>query len=294
MKKYSIEELKNIGWLNHYDGDIFIADTDAANGLPAIENNVFETDILVIIICVSGSAEVNVNERQFHVNAKQMLVCMPHVIYKDCKALTADFRAVILGLSTQNFNLSMFGNKNIWDTFYAIYANPMADLTDHDMQVLSLYSQIADIKVKDQSEPYHKEILTTLLHSVIFEMLCIFGRTETSGSTTAGLTQGDILFRHFIELLGKYDGKVRSVTALAEELCVSPKYLSTVVKASCGRTALELIHETAIRAIMRELKYTDKSIKEISNEMGFSSLSFFGKFVKSQLGVSPKKFRRES
>lgn len=36
MKKYSIEELKNIGWLNHYDGDIFIADTDAANGLPAI------------------------------------------------------------------------------------------------------------------------------------------------------------------------------------------------------------------------------------------------------------------
>ena len=36
----------------------------------------------------------------------------------------------------------------------------------------------------------------------------------------------------------------------------------------------------------------DKSVKEISNELGFPNLSFFGKYVKRMLGMSPKTYRK--
>ncbi len=291
MKKYSIEDLKQEGWFDHYDGDIFIMDD--IRKLPLAESSIFETEILLVIICESGAGEINVNDRLYRVGAGQMLVCMPHALFKDYRVLTDDFNVFVLGLSTRNFNLSLFSNRNVWKTFYYIYANPLVSLSEHDKHILSLYYQLAEAKIRCRDDVYHKEIVNTLLLGVVYELLSVIDRSDGGKLEAISLGQGDILFRRFTELLAKYDGKMRSVAAFAAELCVSPKYLSSVVKASCGRTALELIHESSTRAIMRQLKYSDKSIKEISNEMGFSSLSFFGKFVKSQLGVSPKKFRRE-
>ncbi len=292
MKKYSIEDLKQERWFDHYEGDIFIMDD--IKKLPLMESSIFETDILLVIICQSGAGEINVNDRLYRLEAGQMLVCMPHALFKNYRVLTDDFNVFVLGLSTYNFNLSLFSNRNVWKTFYYIYANPLVNLSEHDMHILSLYYQLAEAKLKCSDDVYHKEIVNTLLLGVVYELLSIIDRSDGGKSEAASLGQGDVLFRRFIELLARHEGKMRSVAAFADELCVSPKYLSSVIKASCGRTALELIHESSIRAIMRQLKYSDKSIKEISNEMGFSSLSFFGKFVKSQLGVSPKKFRREA
>ena len=135
--------------------------------------------------------------------------------------------------------------------------------------------------------------MMSLLHCVIFELLSLTNKVESIDfDEDEQSSQSDVLFRNFLELLAEHEGRVRSVQEYADMLYVSPKYLSAVVKQSSGRTALALIHETTIHAIVRQLKYTDKPIKEISEEMGFPSLSFFGKFVKTQLGVSPKKFRR--
>jgi len=41
------------------------------------------------------------------------------------------------------------------------------------------------------------------------------------------------------------------------------------------------------------LRFSDRSIKEIAVDYGFSSLSTFGKFVKMRLGLSPRAYRRE-
>ena len=103
--------------------------------------------------------------------------------------------------------------------------------------------------------------------------------------------QGELLFRKFIKLLSSYEATDRSVKGYAEKLCVTPKYLSTVCKSVSGKTALEWIHDFLADSITHKLKYTDVSIKEIADELGFPNISFFGKFVKSRFGVSPKEYR---
>ena len=83
------------------------------------------------------------------------------------------------------------------------------------------------------------------------------------------------------------------VTWYAEELHVTPKYLSTTCKNVSGKTANIWINQFVVKDICQLLRYSEMSIKEISEHLNFPNLSFFGKYVKSHLGVSPKEYRQQ-
>ena len=89
------------------------------------------------------------------------------------------------------------------------------------------------------------------------------------------------------------DGTHRSVAYYADQLCYSAKHLSTVIKKISGRGPLTIINEHAIECIKYELKHSDKSIKEIAIHFDFVNPSFFGKYVKQRLGMSPLQYRNE-
>ena len=107
------------------------------------------------------------------------------------------------------------------------------------------------------------------------------------------MKQANLLFHKFINLLSKNEGRTCSVKKYAEELCITPKYLSFICKSVSGKTALEWIHEYTVKSIERYLKHSNLSIKEIADRLGFPNLSFFGKFTKNYLGVSPTEYRRQ-
>ena len=99
------------------------------------------------------------------------------------------------------------------------------------------------------------------------------------------------IFRKFLEKVSEDDGTHRSVSYYADILCYSPKHLSTVVKKISGRTPLSIINEHAMECIKYELKHSGKSIKEIADQFDFPNQSFFGKFVKNHIGMSPLQYR---
>lgn len=291
MKKISIEYLKNEDYVDYIDGDLFLIED--VNRLPTIRDGAIEVDSIIVIFCLNGEGQVTMNGEDYRVHRNQLLLGMPRTVYAHYRQLTPDFQVKIIGISTRSFNSSIFMTKNIWRNFYFLINNPVIDVEDDDVLLLSHYYELANVKMHSARSPFHQAIMMSLLHCVIFELLAITDRVEKIELTEQDhMTQSHVLFKHFVELLAENEGRVRSVAEYADMLYVTPKYLSSIVKQISGRTALDLIHETTTHAIVRQLKYTDKSIKEIATEMKFPSLSFFGKFVKSQLGVSPKKFRK--
>ncbi len=66
------------------------------------------------------------------------------------------------------------------------------------------------------------------------------------------------------------------------------------VKDESGRSPLDLIHETTVGTIRQQLRYSNKTVKEICNELDFPTLSFFGKFVREHLGMSPTEYRQQN
>ena len=97
-----------------------------------------------------------------------------------------------------------------------------------------------------------------------------------------------------MSLLAESAGRVRSVSAFANMLNVSPKYLSKCVKDESGRPPLDHIHEITVNTIRQQLRYGNKTAKEICADLDFPNLSFFGKFVKEHLGMSPTEYRQQN
>lgn len=101
------------------------------------------------------------------------------------------------------------------------------------------------------------------------------------------------LFNSFLQLIVSTYPKERSVAFYAEKLFVTSKYLTSVCKSLSGKTALAIITQYVTQDIEYLLRCPEKSIKQIAYELKFPNLSFFGKYVKRCLGVSPKEYREQ-
>ncbi len=106
------------------------------------------------------------------------------------------------------------------------------------------------------------------------------------------LRQGDKIFRRFMLMLSDGQQQGRNVQAYADALCISPKYLTSICHQYASKTASQLIAQSMVGHIKQLLLYSDMTIKEIAAHLGFGNLSFFGKYVKKHLGVSPNNYRR--
>ena len=107
----------------------------------------------------------------------------------------------------------------------------------------------------------------------------------------ANLTRQEKLALRFLKLLNENFKQERTVQFYADILCLTPGYLSKVLKIISKKTASQLIDEAVIMEAKLLLKNQTLSISEVANELQFSDQSFFGKYFKKHTGYSPSKFR---
>ena len=104
-------------------------------------------------------------------------------------------------------------------------------------------------------------------------------------------TRAEEIFTQFIKLVEKNFRSERRVGWYSEQLCISPKYLSETIKAVSKRTPNEWIDSYVTIELRMLLRNTQKSIKEIAQELNFSNQSFLGKYFKEHVGMSPSEYR---
>ncbi|MBQ2297918.1 MAG: AraC family transcriptional regulator, partial [Bacteroidaceae bacterium] len=83
----------------------------------------------------------------------------------------------------------------------------------------------------------------------------------------------------------------RSITFYADKLCISPKYLSSVVHSVSGKYATDWINQCVILEAKNMLKKEGASIKDVSNYLNFANQSFFAKYFKQHTGYTPKEYK---
>ena len=84
--------------------------------------------------------------------------------------------------------------------------------------------------------------------------------------------------------------KERSVQYYAQQMGITPKYLSAIIQTFTGLTASQVIDQYVIYAIKQTLYTNEHNIKTISKEYNFPSQSFFGRYFKRIVGVSPNEY----
>ena len=144
------------------------------------------------------------------------------------------------------------------------------------------------LQVKDNR--FRKDLIRTLLLAMFYDLSNVIYRTRQSSDNRQ--TRADIIFTKFIHLVEGNYKRERRVGWYAEQLCITPKYLSETVKQVSRLTPNEWIDNYVILEIRVLLKNSTRSIKEIAMEMNFPNQSFLGKFFKERVGMSPSEYRK--
>lgn len=98
-------------------------------------------------------------------------------------------------------------------------------------------------------------------------------------------------FVKLITLISQHYRRERTVAFYADKLCLTPKYLSTLVRTLCGYTVQDLITKAVIRRAIFLVTNTNDSIQSITDELNFPNPSAFGTYFKKHTGKSPKYYR---
>lgn len=289
ITKVSLDFLKQNVKASYMDGDGIVL-TDVKE-LPKLGS--LQMDMIIALVCTDGKLQIDINGKTFTVQPNDMLVCPPNVFLDDYM-ISPKFNAKLLGLSYSALQRKLNMNKNIWDMIMLLTKSPVYHLNQESIELMNKYNSFLSFKTNNKDGIFHKEVMSALFQAAFYDICSILSPLiEEEETKNVHMTQGYLLLKRFLKLLADSQGKERSVTAFAQQLCITPKYLTTVCKASSGKTALEWIHEYTTEVIVQQLKYSDKSVKEISDGLGFPNISFFGKFVKGRIGVSPNEYRRQ-
>lgn len=286
VQTVSVERILQEDATSYTDGDVVIIET--ADGLVRNSNYLFE--MVMVAFCEKGKVQMDINDKRVNIGEGDFIILIPQTVVSNIMVSTdVQFRAI--GISYEAVQRNVHIGKDAWDILHYITQYPIFHVNPNAFKLIHTYYELLTIKLRDKNGAYFKEIMKSLYGCFYYEISSAILPLAKEKYTNDDLSHSGLICKRFFELLARSEGKERSVTALANELCITPKYLSTVIKTSSGQTALYWIHKHTINIIERQLKYTDKTIKEIANDLNFSNISFFGKFVKTHTGMSPTELR---
>lgn len=105
------------------------------------------------------------------------------------------------------------------------------------------------------------------------------------------LSRKSLQLEKFRNLIDEHMRRRWSVAQYAAQLGISAGQLSRLTRESLGKSSIALINERVLVEAQRELIYTNASIKQIADGLGFEDESYFGRFFRKHMGVSPQTYR---
>ena len=277
---------------NYLDEDILIIDN-----VKVLQNpDPMRFQMNMIASCLRGSLRAELNGREIQVERGDIFISPPNSIL-DIKEVSADFACTAMCVSNHGLLGILRSHISVWNRAMYVSKVSVLKMNDVDMLFYAKFTELVRLCLDDTFsertswKPYRREIVETLLKSALLAVSNMLLADMPEDGVRLGTSD---IFDRFLEILQKEEIKHRPVEYFAQKLCITPKYLSIICKRHSGKTAIEWITEYTLADITYYLRSTTMSIKEISGVLGFSNTSFFGKYVREHLHVSPLKYREST
>ena len=275
------------GHIKYFDGEIGFADDihTAATFVDA-----YKVNFVAMIFCTSGNVSMKINGVKYDIRANDGLLIDMQSVVSDISH-DSNMNCKIICISLEGG--ITFMTKSVFEAFLRIKQNPVVHFSRDEIELMSRYYELALFKMEHPGVGSSgKETMHTILRAYVLDMIANLTSHYGEDHDMAMMRQSDRIFHRFILLLAKSNGTQHNVKDYADELCVSPKYLTSICRKHEGKTASDLITFNTVGHIKQMLLYSSLSIKEIALQLGFDNLSFFGKYVKKHLGQSPNNYRK--
>ena len=249
----------------------------------------FFFDGLIIGLCREGSGTVKINFKDHHVEQGSVLAILPRQIFRNMER-TDDFKIEVMFVSTDFF--SDLGSSKGYNVLLHMAGQPSLKIPGDTMESLLELYRIIGKHYDDNKKPYRDKVVKGLLFALIMEIGSAYVQHGEIGMTETSNRKEEITER-FFKLLSQNFRHQRSVGFYADKMCLTPKYLSATVKSVTGHPILDWINMAVVIEAKTRLKTSDLTVLQISDELNFPNPSFFGRFFKQHVGMTPHKYRNQ-
>lgn len=250
----------------------------------------FRSDFLTVLLIVKGEITFSLNLEEYTAKQNNLVIVVPNSIRK-VAGVSKD--SIVSGVNfTIDFLAAIGMPKNTVELldYFSTQFSPHWDLTRKDAASVQLLVKQLNSRVTTLNEQvYGKELLYHSFYIFLYE---VYGMSKKYAVPFHHhVTRKENLVKNFTQLVQKQFRSQRNVNGYAEQLNITPKYLTETVKEITGKTAGEIIDDFVMLEAKLLLDDPALSIAEIAEELHFSDQSFFGKYFKRHTGHSPKEYR---
>ena len=244
-------------------------------------------DYAVTTICLKGRIEGSINLKPMLFSENDIVIITPGQIVQYTYS-SDDFSGLLFVLSkrfTDNLALNIRDSVSI---LLHLKENPVIHLTPDEVEHLLKYYDILLYTMRMSQNSNRLEIIRMLLQAFLYIINDFRQLQEKSDSQKS---KREWLFDAFYNLVLKHYKESRKTEFYAEKLCLTPKYLSSVIREITGKSVPEWISNYVILDAKSLLKTSNMTIQQISDELNFANQSFFGKYFKRVAGMSPSDYQ---
>ena len=243
---------------------------------------------MMMLFIEQGTGAISINNEFHSMDADHMffLHSRSEVMLIDA---TPDFKCVVIGVPavlTQSASLQMDISF-----IFLLMKKPCWELEGNMRKMAESFYTMFEYISNDLQSDAKTDLITSLFTffmSVIYETT---KHTLPSDKPKTSMTKHSLISR-FGKLLRVHIREDHRVSYYADQLFVTPKYLTQVVKSTIGITPKDIIDRMLALESLQLLKHTNHTIQQISGQLGFPDQSYFGRFFKRMFNISPIQFRQ--
>ena len=251
-------------------------------------------DAFIIGVGTEGETSVSFNLHEFRLKKDSMFIFTPKNILQVNSQQY--FKADVIAISPDFMRRINIDIKNMMPLFLKFVENPTLALTPEESR--SMRGMIAQIERETRGPETHFsfDIVSGLIAATIYKVgdSMYHYLAEHPEEQNNSHNRAEEYFKQFTHLLGEHFREERSVGFYARQLCITPKYLTTLIKRISGQSVSEWIDNYVILEAKTLLKYSTMSIQEIAYYLNFPNQSFFGSYFKRNTGMSPSQYKAQN
>ncbi|MEL5894032.1 helix-turn-helix domain-containing protein [Bacteroides sp. GD17] len=240
----------------------------------------------IFALCLEGSIKVSINLMDSEIKQGDFITLLPGTIiqfYEQKEKVRLGF----VGFSSHCLN----GVNLIQSTlrsFSTILEYPVLTV---EPTVASYFKDYFALLARITTGPYPPDTRTA--QNTLSMLLQGIDRMYSNRPYTLKNTKNrkEEICRELVQLVIENYTHERRAQFYADKLGISLQHLSTTVKVVTGKNVLDIIAHVVIVDVKAKLKSTNMTIQEIAYSLNFPSASFFGKYFKRHMGMSPLEYR---
>lgn len=267
------------------ENDFYISLHD--NNFP-IEYSPCRISACFVCVCLTGYAEIEIDLLLYHFAPNDIIEVFPGQIL-DCKVMSDNFTIACFTFSNQMIDEVLY---RLPTDFIGLlkesvrYELPEAErkeiIHDYFIPVYKIYT--------DPSNICRREMTLNLLHNFylyLYNKVVLNNKIDSHKHQRKRKKELQDKFFHLV----KEHTENREVSFFAEQLCITPKYLSIVTKETTGSSAKSLIDKFAVTELKLRLKNASVPLKEIAEQLNYPGEAFLCKYFKKHTGITPSHYR---